>query len=431
MSVDHGSDEEAMSMATPRPAGPTAIVGRVRGGSERVVVPMTGTCAAAGSCCGLVATGWPIRHLPPRGRGRLAIVLPLLSDFADRAAAAVDPLWHDYIETGSGEEITLAAAPAAWRDFRFRPRVLRPATGMSTAVELFGTTFPNPVGVAPTGYHRVLHDQGEVATAAGAKAAGSLLVVSTRATMPLAQIAAAAGPWWMQIYLTQERAVISGLVAQAADLGAQALVLTGDTPVVPARKRGQASRLVVDPDWQMVNTRQHVPAGADPQAAIAQDPAASLADIERLAQRSGLPVLVKGVLRGDDAQACLDAGAAGIVVSNHGGRQLDRAVATAHALGEVVDAIAGRVPVLVDGGIRSGTDALVALALGADAVLLGRPVMWGLAADGADGVQAVLDAVTADLREAMVLLGAAGTAELDSSCVAPQQTRHSNPGIGR
>lgn len=334
-------------------------------------------------------------------------MLPLLRDLADRAARDLDPRWHEYLDTGAGEEVSVREAEQAWQSYRLRPRVLRAAGEVSTAVELFGSRFDTPVAVAPTAYHRMFHPEGEVATAAGAREAGALMVVSTRVTTPLAEVAAAAGPWWMQVYLTRERAAIENLVAEAVALGASALVLTGDTPIVSTRSRGRESVMAMPPDWHTTNLGQAVPDGVDPTWAIGSDPAASLDDIQRLAEFSGLPVLVKGVLRADDALDCLEAGAAGIVVSNHGGRQLERAIATAHALHEVVAAVAGRAPVLVDGGIRSGIDALIALALGADAVLLGRPVVWGLAADGAAGVTAVLDGVTTDLREALTLLGVA------------------------
>lgn len=344
-------------------------------------------------------------------------MLPLLQDLADRAARDLDPRWFDYLDTGAGGEVSLTEAEAAWTSYRLRPRVLCAAGEVSTAVEILGTALATPIGVAPTAFHRPYHADGEAATAAGARDAGSLMIVSTRASIPLAEIAAAAGPWWMQVYLTRERAAIEGMVAEAAELGASALVLTGDTPVLSTRTRGRDSVATMPPDWHLANLGRHVPTGSDPAWAIEQDPAASLDDIERLAEISGLPVLVKGVLRADDAQDCLDAGAAGIVVSNHGGRQLDRAVATAHALPEVVAAVGGRVPVLVDGGIRSGLDALVALALGADAVLLGRPALWGLASEGGAGVRSVLDGVATDLREALALLGVASPAALSAADV--------------
>lgn len=344
-------------------------------------------------------------------------MLPFLHDLAEQAARELDPRWHAYLETGAGAEISLHEAEQAWHTYRLRPRVLRAAGAASTAVEILGTRLETPVAVAPTAYHRMFHEQGEVATAAGARAAGALMIASTRATTPLASIAAAAGPWWLQVYLTRERAAIEGLVAEAAELGASALVLTGDTPVLSTRARGRDSVAQMPLDWHQVNLGKHLRPEVDAVRAIEPDPTASLEDIERLAALSRLPVLVKGVLRADDADACLAAGAAGIVVSNHGGRQLDRAVSTAYALPEVVAAVGGRAPVLVDGGIRSGVDAMVALALGADAVLLGRPVVWGLAAGGSEGVTTVLDGVTADLVEALSLAGVAAVGALSAADV--------------
>ncbi len=326
---------------------------------------------------------------------------PVLRAYAEEAERRLAPGWHDYLETGSGEEISMLEAVRAWRDHRLRPRVLRPVAEVSTAVDLMGTSLRTPVLVAPTAWHRSAHPQAEVATAAGARAAGSLLVLSTRSSTPLEDVAAAAGPWWLQVYVTRERAITRDLVRRAVDLGAGALVLTGDTPIVPLRTR----RRDTPPDDTPVMTAAFMPARAEP-LGLQQDPGIGMDEIAWLADLSGLPVLVKGVLRGDDATACLDAGAAGIVVSNHGGRQLDRAVATAHALPEVVDAVGGRAPVLVDGGVRSGIDVLVALALGASAVMLGRPVVWGLAADGSDGVRTVLESVTGELLESLTLLGA-------------------------
>jgi 4-hydroxymandelate oxidase len=213
----------------------------------------------------------------------------------------------------------------------------------------------------------------------------------------------------------RDRDLTRALVERAAAAGATAVVLTGDTPYV-GRKKRQGVPTGVD---RLVNLAQHLTDGeAVDDARIEQDPTADLRCIDDLARASGLPVLVKGVLRGDDALACLDAGAAGVVVSNHGGRQLDRAFPTATALPEVVAAVAARAPVLVDGGLRSGLDVLCALALGADAVLLGRPVLWALAADGARGVEQSLRAVTDDLAVSMALAGARRLSELSADLVA-------------
>lgn len=355
--------------------------------------------------------------------GILAPMLSTLQEYADRARDVLAAEAWDYLQTGSGEELTAAAAEGAWRRWRLRPHVLRDAAAIDTSVQLegLGLRLGTPVMVAPTAYHRVFHDEGERACAAGARRAGSLMVLSSRSTTPIEEVASAAdGPWWFQVYAMRDRSVTEALVRRARDAGAGALVLTGDTPYVGRKARGGGGRpLRLDTDLATVNVRRHLPPGAEPWSAIEQDAALSPDDIGWLARASELPVLVKGVLRGDDAVECLRAGAAGVVVSNHGGRQLDRAVATADALSEVVDAVGGRAPVLVDGGIRSGTDVLTALALGAAAVLVGRPVVWGLAVDGADGVHAVLQALTEDLTHVMGLAGAPRVGDLERSLVTP------------
>lgn len=209
----------------------------------------------------------------------------------------------------------------------------------------------------------------------------------------------------------RDRGLTRALVQRAAAAGATAVVVTGDTPYLGARPGAGRTSLATDP---LVNLAEHL--NGD-ERSTEQDPTADLDVIAEIAAAAGLPVLVKGVLRGDDATACLDAGAVGVMVSNHGGRQLDRAVPTAAALPEVVEAVGGRAPVLVDGGLRSGTDVLVALALGADAVLLGRPVLWALAADGAAGVRACLDGMTTDLAHVMGLAGARNLAEVSRDLV--------------
>jgi 4-hydroxymandelate oxidase len=331
-------------------------------------------------------------------------VLPLLTDHARAAAAVLPAAVHDYYAGGSGDEVSLQEAERAWSTPRLRPRVLRDVGDVDTSVSLLGTPLRTPVLVAPTALHGLAHPDAERGTARGAADAGSLLVLSTRSSTLLEEVPA--GPWWFQAYVLRDRGLTRALVARAAAAGASAVVLTGDTPYLGVKKRVGRGELGLTEEQLLVNLAQHTAGGRGGPAALEQDPTADLRLVEELAALSGLPVLVKGVLRGDDAAACLDAGAAGVVVSNHGGRQLDRAVASAVALPEVVAAVDGRGPVLVDGGLRSGLDVLVALALGADAVLLGRPVLWALAAGGADGVRDCLQAVTDDLARAMALAGA-------------------------
>lgn len=323
----------------------------------------------------------------------------------------------DYIASGAGDEVSVGEAEAAWRRHRFAPRVLRDVHAVSTAAELLGSAVSCPVLVAPTGYQVLAHPGAELETATAAARAGSLMVVSTRSTTPFEAIGASGCPWWFQVYVLRDRDLTAALVRRATAAGARALVLTADTPFVGAKRRSPGP-LPLDDASYLANLAPHLPPGSTPGEATTQDPAVTPADVGWLAGLSGLPVLVKGVLRPDDALACLAAGASGVVVSNHGGRQLDRAVATADALGPVAAAVGGRGLVLVDGGIRDGLSVLAALALGADGVLLGRPVLWALAARGADGVAAMLEDVRADLAAAMALAGAARLGELDPSLLA-------------
>jgi 4-hydroxymandelate oxidase len=261
--------------------------------------------------------------------------------------------------------------------------------------------------VGPVAYQRLAHPDGEPPTASGAAAAGTLLVVSTQATASLEEIAAVApgAPRWFQLYVYRDRRIAAGLVRRAAASGYRAVVLTVDVPVPGNRERDRRNRFQLPPGMGLANLT--VPEERVDVVGVAGhfDPTVTPEVIGWLAEESGLPVVVKGVLRGDDAAACLDAGAAAIVVSNHGGRQLDGAVATAEALAEVVEAVAGRAEVYVDGGIRRGADVVKALALGARAVLIARPVVWGLANGGAAGVEEVLAGYREELERALALCG--------------------------
>jgi 4-hydroxymandelate oxidase len=343
-------------------------------------------------------------------------MLPVLAAHLATARLRLPQAVFDYYSAGSGDEVTVAEAVAAWGAYRLRPRVLRDVSVVDLTTRLPGARVETPFIVAPMAFHALAHEAGECATISGTGKAGSLFVLSTRSSRGIEEVArAATGPWWFQAYVMRNRSLTEALVRRAADAGAGAVVLTVDTPYVGRKSKVGGVRIDVPDDQYLVNLAQHLLPGSSGREEAEQDPSMTPDIIARLADISDLPVVVKGVLRGDEALRCVEAGAAGVIVSNHGGRQLDRALPSALALPDVVAAVGGSVPVLVDGGIRSGTDALVALALGADAVLVGRPVLWALAADGADGVRAALDELAGHLRHVLALAGAGRTAELDPS----------------
>lgn len=344
------------------------------------------------------------------------------------AREQLSQLAYDYYAGGADDELTLADNLAAWRRLRLRPRVLRDVSVVDTSTTVLGTPVALPVLVAPTAYQRLAHDEGEPATARGAAAAGTVLVVSTLATVRLEEVAAAASqsPRWMQIYLQRNRCACAELVARAVGAGYRALVLTVDLPVAGHRRRDERNGFTLPPGMTLANLGLTHPQMPDGGSALAQHVLADFTaamtfdDVAWLVAQSPLPVVVKGVLRGDDAAACVDAGAAGVIVSNHGGRQLDGAIATADALPEIVAAVAGRAEVYVDGGVRSGTDVVKAIAIGARAVLVGRPVLWGLATAGAEGVASVLTELGTELARAMALCGAPTIAHLTPDLLAPR-----------
>lgn len=344
----------------------------------------------------------------------------VLRDLETAARESLDPdVWH-YISRGAGDHRSVSEAEGSWDRWRLRPRVLRDVSEIYTSCVAFGD-WESPIGVAPTAFHRLVHPEGEAATARGAVASGASFVLSSRSTVPIEEVAQEFNgrPWWFQVYLMHDRSISDALALRAAASGATALVLTGDTPYVGYRPRaGQARPLPLGADLVLIGVRQHLPADvADPWPLIDQTQHQTMADIGRLTELTGLPVIVKGVLRSDDALACVQASAQGVWVSNHGGRQLDGAVPPAYALAEVADAVGDRVPVLADGGVRGGRDALVALALGASAVFVGRPALWALADGGAEAVATVLTGLRAELAHLMGLAGATDLAQLDRSLV--------------
>lgn len=341
-----------------------------------------------------------------------------------RARAALPPAVYDYFVAGADAELTAAENVRAWSRLRLRPRVLRDVSSVSLGTTVLGVPVATPVLVAPAAYQRLGHPEGESATARAAAEAGTVMVVSTLATTSLEDVAAAApgAPRWFQLYVHRDRGFTKELVERAAAAGYRALMLTVDLPVLGHRRRDERNNFALPPHLQMANVGKGSDAGDGSAlrsyADAAIDPSLSFDDLEWLRGLADLPLVVKGVLRGDDAATCTAAGADAVVVSNHGGRQLDTALPTAEALPEVVGAVGDAAEVYVDGGIREGTDVVKALALGARAVLLGRPVLWGLALGGTDGVREVLGDLSSSLARAMALCGAASIDELTPDLVA-------------
>lgn len=341
-----------------------------------------------------------------------------LDDLAVAAESVLPPDAWAYIEGGAGDETAVHGNTAALRDVRLVPRVLAGVGQRRLGTRLFGSDHALPVAIAPMAYQRLVHDDGEVASAWAAAAFGVPLVVPMLSSVPLERIVAAtAAEIWFQLYWLRDRKTMADLVTRAEQAGARTLVLTVDMPVMGRRTRDLRHSFTLPPQVRAANfegdetTPAHRRNDGDSalasHTAAAFDPSLSWTDISWLRARTELPILLKGILHPEDARRAAEAGAAGIVVSNHGGRQLDRAVAGATVLPAVRDAVGDRYPVLADGGIRSGSDVLSALALGADGVLLGRPALWGLAAGGGQGVLDVLGILAAELDAAMALTGCA------------------------
>jgi 4-hydroxymandelate oxidase len=344
-----------------------------------------------------------------------------LDQLRDRAQAAAAPATWAVIEDGADDELTLRENVAAWSRLQLLPRVLRDVSRVDTAAVVLGTAVAAPILVGPSGRHGLFHPEGEVATARGAAAAGTVLAVATAASRSLEDVAAAApeGDRWFQLYVTRDRVWTEELIERAEAAGYRAIVLTVDVMRVGNRRGTQRLPVTDGPRWGNAQRRYGAAAVyGGPDFAGGFDDSLTFADIEWLRARTRLPIVVKGVLRADDAAACVEAGASAVVVSNHGGRQLDGAIATAYALPAVVEAVGGRGEVYVDGGIRRGTDVLRALALGARAVLVVRPVLHGLLMDGSAGVCAVVVHLQEQLRHAMTLAGVRSIAEIGPDLVA-------------
>ncbi|MEU8976249.1 alpha-hydroxy acid oxidase [Streptomyces monashensis] len=330
----------------------------------------------------------------------------------------------DYIDGGSGDETTLRENLAGYRRYRLRPRIMVDVSRIDTRTTLLGSSIAQPIAVAPMGFHGLVTPEAESACARAAGEVGALMVVSTFATTRLEDVAQVArGPLWMQLYVFRDRTVSEDLVKRAEAAGYRALVVTVDAPVRGRRVRDLRNAFALPPGLAPANFPDTRADGSTAELAAQMarriDPAFTWDDLAWLRSLTRLPIVLKGVLTAEDAARAAELGAAAIVVSNHGGRQLDGSVTPLDVLPEVVLAVAGRCEVLIDGGIRRGSDVLVALALGARAVMVGRPVLWGMAVAAAEGARDVLSILGAELENAMAPCGRTDLASVDASLLHP------------
>jgi 4-hydroxymandelate oxidase len=350
-----------------------------------------------------------------------------LDDFEATARPRLTPSAYAYIAGAAGDELTAARNRQAFAAIRLKPRVLVDASHLDTRIELLGRKLEHPILLAPVAYHKLMHSGGEIATARGAAAAGAALVVSTYATVALEKVAEAAStPLWMQLYVHPDRTFTRELVRRAEASGYAALCLTVDSPVFGTRNREQRAGFSLPRGARLENllslgdmaqaTLHAAPGGV---YSPVVDPSLQWKDVDWLCSFAKLPVVLKGILAPEDARLAREHGAAAIIVSNHGGRNLDTVPATIEALPGIVEAVQGRIPVLLDGGIRRGTDVLKALALGAKAVLIGRPYAWGLAVGGAEGVAEVVRILRDEFRAAMALCGTSSLTRITSEALWP------------
>ena len=350
--------------------------------------------------------------------------LASLFDYEKAAKTRMTAMAWEYISGAAGDEITLAWNHDAYGDLKLRNRVLVDVSKIDTTTKLLGLDLAHPILISPTAYHKLVHKDGEVATAQGAGRARAPMIVSSFATTKIEEIAkAASSPLWFQLYVQPDREFTRDLVARVHSAGVRALVLTVDTPVLGARNRetrigfklpaGVTRENLTDLDTRVASATHRPPEGQIYSAVL--EPRLTWKDVDWLRAISKVPVLLKGILDAEDAKQAVSAGVDGIIVSNHGARNLDTVPATITALPRVTEAVGGKIPVIVDGGVRRGTDVLKAIALGASAVGIGRPYLYGLAVDGSAGVAHVVEILKTELEMAMALTGRTTIAAIDRS----------------
>lgn len=344
-----------------------------------------------------------------------------VDDYEHAAREQLEGSSYDYIAGGAWDEITLTENRTAYDRWRFRPRFMVNVEHRDFRVNILEDTLSFPVGVAPSAFHKLMHPDGELATARAAGAAGTVMCLSIMATTSLEDVASvASGPLWLQTYIFRDRDLTINLATRAKAAGYHALVLTVDTPVLGRRERDPRNKFELPAGIEMRNVTISPPAPGEYESPMVRfikqqiDPSLTWHDVEWFVKTVQLPVFVKGVLHPEDARLAQQAGVKGIIVSNHGGRQLDGAIATLDALPEIVSAMKGNgLDIIVDGGIRRGMDVVNALALGAKMVLVGRPVLWGLAVDGETGAHNVLDLLRREIDTTLALIGCPRAVDLN------------------
>lgn len=346
------------------------------------------------------------------------VAVPPLVNVRDFEAAArnrLDPVHYDYFASGAQDEVTVAANEQAFRRRTLIPRVLRGRGPVRLDTTVLGTPASMPVLIAPTAFHRLAWPEGEVATGRAAAAADAVMVAAMLSTVTVEEIAATGAKLWLQLYIQPDLGFTESLVRRAEAAGCRALVVTVDSPALGRNERGDRN------DFHDLPEGIHCAnmGGAGHVRQVVLSPEISWRHLDWLRATTSLPILLKGVLHAEDARIAVERGVSGLIVSNHGGRQLDTTPATVDRLPVIAEATGGRVPLLLDGGVRRGTDVAKALALGAQAVAVGRPVLWGLAVAGQAGVARVLELLRAELANALTLLGAGTPADLTRDQVEP------------
>jgi 4-hydroxymandelate oxidase len=380
--------------------------------------------------CAIVAgTAFGSSALAAQTRATGAKPLPLvppptvltLADYEPLAKRRMSHMAYEYVAGGGGDEITLRENNLAFDRIRLQPRILQDVSSLDLRVTLFGQALEHPILLAPTAYHRIVHPDGELETVRGATSAKTTLVASSFATTSIEDMGAAAkgASLWFQLYVNRDRGFTRDLVQRAESAGCRALCVTVDSPTTAFRYREARVRFALPAGMARENLKglSSTPVHRTTEGSIYNavlDPTLTWKDIEWLRGISRVPILIKGVLNPDDAAKGADAGV-GIIVSNHGSRNLDTLPATIEALPRVADAVKGRVPILMDGGVRRGTDVLKAIGSGAAAVLIGRPYLYGMAVDGAAGIARVVQILRRELELAMAMTGRRSLAEIDRS----------------